>query len=48
MRQRLTTQQQQTAVQAEPIPQVVAQGLVQAAFVDPSDPTQLFISGEPK
>ena len=30
--------------QAEPVPQAIAQGLVQAAFVDPNDPTQFYVA----
>ena len=29
--------------QAQPVPQAIAQGLVQAAFVDPSDPTTFYV-----
>jgi hypothetical protein len=36
--------QANATVQAEPIPEAIAQGLVQAAFVDPSDPTKFYIS----
>lgn len=41
-----TRMQQASApvAQAEPIPDTVAQGLVQAAYVDPSDPTTFYIS----
>jgi len=47
MRNRMAAQAQAAAtpvVQAEPIPQAIAQGLVQAAFVDPNDPTHLLVS----
>ena len=45
MRHRMQPQQQQQpVVQAEPIPQAIAQGLVQAAFVDPADPTKFYVS----
>ena len=37
-------QQQPAVVQAEPVPQAIAQGLVQAAFVDPADPTKFYVS----
>ena len=30
--------------QAEPVPQAIVQGLVQAAFVDPADPTKFYVS----
>ena len=41
-----TRMQQASApvAQAEPIPDTVAQGLVQAAYVDPSNPTTFYIS----
>ena len=29
---------------ATPVPQDIAQGLVQAAFVDPNDPTKFYVS----
>lgn len=42
MRQRMTGQQQ-AAASPTPVPAVVAQTLVQGAFVDPSDPTRLYV-----
>ena len=46
MRHRMSPQQQQqpAVVQAEPVPQAIAQGLMQAAFVDPADPTKFYVS----
>lgn len=40
MRQRMSGQQQNTT---SPVPAMVAQTLVQGAFVDPSDPTRLYV-----
>ena len=37
-------QQQAPVVQAEPVPQAIAQGLMQAAFVDPNDPTKFYVA----
>jgi len=47
MRMRLRQQEQASSApvaQAQPIPQEIAQGLVQAAFVDPNDPTKFYVS----
>ena len=44
--QQMAAPQQQTPAQAQPIPQAVVQGLVMSAFVDPNDPTKLYV-GEP-
>jgi hypothetical protein len=42
MRQRMAAQQQQQS-SAEPVPVVIAQSMVQQAFVDPSDPTKFYL-----
>ena len=46
MRNRMSQQQQPAAgtPAATPVPADVAMGFVQAAFVDPSDPTKLYVS----
>ena len=38
------TCQRRARLQATPVPQAIAQGLVQAAFVDPADPTKFYVS----